>query len=166
VKQSGIDREKESKIYKHDRPIIRIMGYNPLNASREERRTDIAAEASNFDVIMMAGTGRRANKGEEIHKGKAHRFTTIDAGWQHGQFTNKACGSAIWLGSMFQEKHIVTTDATEGKIRGRGLMVRVKIHKQDYTFMVMYYPPRPHGAKQREHYLKTVDLLTKWAEKY
>jgi hypothetical protein len=63
-KRSGIDREKDNKIYKQNRPMIRVMGYNPLNASKEERRTDIAEEASNFDVIMLAGTGRRANGSE------------------------------------------------------------------------------------------------------
>ena len=64
------------------------------------RLCDILDEASNFDVVLLAGMGSR--RGESIEAFKIQGWQVVSSGFANSKMSNKSCGAAIALGPRFK----------------------------------------------------------------
>ena len=81
---------------------LKILGYNPMYANCHDRYSDIIAEGSSFDVIMLAGTSakRNATPFDSFYVQGRH---VISSGFLKSAHANKSCGVSIILGKkVFQ----------------------------------------------------------------
>ena len=83
---------------------LRFLGYNPLSANEDCRLVDIIDEASNFDVIALAGTCQRFQDG--VQSVSRQGFSVYSCGYSRSPLTNKSCGVAIALGKRFRSGRV------------------------------------------------------------
>ena len=141
---------------------LRALGYNPLSASCDERLVDILDEAANFDIIMLAGTGRRFQQG--IENCRRASFNVFSCGYARSPLTNKSCGVLVAIGPRFQGAKVYEPTFAGGSITGRGIAVRFKNSIADITAISLYFPPVPWSAVQQVAYKETVKLMIAWLQ--
>ena len=78
--------------------------------------------------------------------------------------TNKSVGNAILLSKkFFALDQIMDVKTTSGEIAGRGLFVRIRAGRIDYSIICAYFPPGRHSSgAERNVYLRQVAALNKW----
>lgn len=125
---------------------IRCLGYNPLACSSEERWVDILQETQNFDFVMLAGTGIRYSGGEPASVRVDDRIS-ISSGFRATNMSNRSCGVSIVLGKNFRNSRVDNICEAGGRIQGRGLAVRVRNPRADFTVCVCAISPRNRDEK-------------------
>ena len=137
---------------------IRCLGYNPLACSSEERWVDILQETQNFDFVMLAGTGIRYSGGEPASLRVDDRIS-ISSGFRATNMSNRSCGVSIVLGKNFRNSRVDNICEAGGRIQGRGLAVRVRNPRADFTVCVCvcvcYFPRKPRRKAEFQLYKET-----------
>ena len=145
---------------------LKIAGYNPLSASVAERREDIVAELSNFDVICLNGTG--IPKGRFNIIGDAQQigdFRALHTGWQKSSMSNKSCGASIFWGKRFKKAKMHPTLELSGLPQGRAIASRAQGKYYDLTVISAYFPPVPNSAAELATYRQCCELIVSWITK-
>ena len=139
---------------------LRIIGYNPLSASCEDRQLDIVKEAAAFDLIHLIGTGIPKSDVYTSCQRLGHRF--ISTGYVRSSWSNKSCGCALAIGGRLKNARIYDPLVTSGKLSGRGLAVRIANGSADVFAVCAYFPPCPRAKAEYPAYKQTCRALAGW----
>ena len=143
---------------------MRIIGWNPLSLSAVYRQTEISQALTNYSLVLLAGTQLRQDDGSPITKTKMEEHLAVHSGWKKGgRFTNKSAGVSIWIGKDVKETDIKQIETPPPELGGRGMMMRIKTQRYDYTALVLYHPPKTATPRDLPRYKQTVQKLNKWA---
>ena len=91
----------------------------------------MVTEASNFDFVMMAGTGMKA--ADHIKSFHVNKSLVVSSGDRNSTMSNRACGSAIVIGKRFVKVRLFPPVEATGKIQGRGVGMRVANSLGDFS---------------------------------
>ena len=139
---------------------LKILGYNPLAANCEDRILDIVDEASNFDLVLLAGTGVR--KHDQYSTSVVRGRKVISTGFLSTTMSNKSCGVSIVLGKKFRNARVYDPLVAPPKIAGRGLAVRAANGFCDVTAICVYFPPSPRDKSKIPVYRETCREIASW----
>ena len=122
---------------------IKVIGYNPLSMNCEDRVLDIMEEMQTFDIVLVAGTGKKAILGEGTHN-KVHKGATMfSSGYEVSMHSNKSCGTAIMIGKRLPKARFHPIDVAPAPITGREMAMIISSRWADFTAIVAYFPPVP-----------------------
>ena len=142
---------------------IKVVGFNPLNASSKDRLDDIGNELNNFDVILLNGTGI-PNKGNIVAESfnTDAGFKVLHSGWDRTSMSNKSAGVSIMWGKRFRKAKFLPTLEIGGMMQGRAIASRAIGGYFDFTAIAAYFPPIPESAKEYPVYRKCCNEIVNW----
>lgn len=139
---------------------LTVSFYNPLQAIGA-RASEILSELRQ-DVVLVAGTQRKASPSLPIRASSFGASRFVEAGWRSVRDANKSCGVGVFLGPRLAKAAIVGTYTPPASLQGRAIAVRLKGPSVDLMPVAMYFPPRPATSKAMAGYTRTVRGLVRW----
>ena len=70
-----------------------MLGYNPLSASCDDRLVDILDETGNFDIVLLAGSGRKFEN--KVASCQRVGFSVYSCGYGRSPLVNQSCGVVV-----------------------------------------------------------------------
>ena len=146
---------------------FRVVTWNPMSLVRGGRQELIAEELKNIDGVIMMGTKIRQpnTMHSQVIKKTIEGALVLDWGYSDGaNLSNRSCGTRLQLrGDRYKASNVIGLWSPPKSLQGRGGAARVRSKMLDFVLMGLYFPPRPHTAKEKPMYEKIVQNLVRWA---